>query len=219
MAEKMSEADRQHERQKEQERRKEREVKKQERRKQQIGTPRSYKLWDKKRQKNIPVDAKFDINEITLTTTIPSSDKEISCRFRLGKSIVPRKVRLYGDDTWVGVPGEDRIPLGECARDLEGSKIIVQVAMRTIFVSCIIDGKDSFEGRSVCKPPDVWNIRAGIKHAMRHLFQNITFKKHLEKGDYEPLLQAFLTKPPTPSKILAWKKNKKKRKKQKEAAK
>lgn len=214
----------------EQERRIQRETKKDKRRKEQIGTDRTYKIWNKLEERNIKVEAKFELNSLQLSTTIPSTNETISCLFRRGKSIVPRKVRLWGNDTWIGVPkGKTDPNIGEIAKDINGNRIVVNVALRTVFMTCTLGNGQIFETRAVCKPPDKWSIRTGIKFNLRHLFDLADFKKFMKdnsnnkiKSDYEYIIQAMMTKPPTRSKIKTAKKNrekmKEKRKKEKNKA-
>lgn len=153
------------------------------RRKDQIPKNRAYtvKLPDGKFH---PVEAKFDDNKVSFTTALTGT-KPVVCEFSFTNAKVERKVRLYG----------------QVVREvISGKPVIVSVKLPATYVTLTL-GDQTFTARSVCKPPDKFDRKMGIKFALRHLLKLKRIHEIFSQEDYEILTKVCLTKPPKPSQI------------------
>lgn len=192
-----------------------RQLRKEQRRQEQIPKARSYfvRLDDLE----LPVKAKWTQDSVAFTTTLPTSGKEVTATFKFGTEMIERRVHVLYGETYVGtLLPQHRTYLrggnGKLARDKMGKTITVKVAMPATFLTITATGF-KMTSVSVCKEPDPWDQREGIKYCLRHLFnggerssqreerKDKLTKLFRDRSDYQALLKVCLARPPKMSQV------------------
>lgn len=208
------------------------EQKKEERRRNQLPKSRSYSLhFGGKRVKgkgfeggiDIPVSVKWTQDSMTFSTTLPTSNRKVVCKFQFGSDLVERRVHFLPPHL-LNSSGFYHIStkFGSVVKDKKGKPITIQVALPSTTLTVAFPDGHKVVSRAICREMDVWSRQEGMKYALRHFLdgtgndpyearakRRMELADYLMGDDYQALIKVCMTKPPSLGRIARGKKRKK----------